>query len=903
MICPGCKREIPTDATACPSCATSLSDSHSPTRLLDKEAGSKGSLPDRGAKTPRSYPSFESIDDARFVPGEILADRYRIVGLLGKGGMGEVYRADDLKLGQPVALKFLPDHLLTDGAALARFHREVRVARQVSHRNVCRVYDIGEVDGRNFLSMEFIKGEELSSLLRRIGRLPQDKAIQIARQICAGLAAAHDIGFLHRDLKPANIMIDGDGNARVLDFGLGGLAGEFGEDEMRAGTPAYMSPEQIEGNEQTVQSDIYSLGLVLYELFTGKRAFGATSLHELIKLRRSDTTPTTPTSIVKDLDPMIEKIIDRCLQKDPQRRPGSALQVAAALPGGDPLAAALAAGETPSPEMVAAASTEGTLKPAIALALMAAFVVMMAAVLWLTKYTAIYRYASLDQPPEVLRTRARDMIKSLGYTESPADTADGFVLKQDYLNYIQATDQSPARWNRLRTEGVGAYRYWYRQSPRYFNTVESISVDQPALDVSGMVSVYLDTEGKLHWFLGVPPQREPPAGQAQTPDWSVPFRHAGLDLANFQSVPSQFVPLHAYDARAAWDGADPQHPELKTHVEAAAFHGKLVYFETIYSWDHPTRQELPSESGSERIFVILLISVYLIVMVGSVLVARRHLRQGAGDRRGAGRVALFYFVVRMAFWLFSEHHNGALGYEFSLFFLSLASAVLTSGFLWVLYIALEPYIRKRWPHRIISWSRLLAGSFRDPMIGRDLLVGAVFGAAMILITAGGFVGLRLLGLPPQLATNPGSELIGAHLFVHRFANQVTAGLFLPFFGFFILLLLVTFLRRELWALVGLWVLVTVLGMLVAQTDIRMVPLTAIASFLFVFVLYRYGLLALAFAMFLSHLWVFFPVTSEFTAWYATDFVISLVICVALAVYGFYTSLAGQSLFGGKLLED
>ncbi len=182
------------------------------------------------------------------------------------------------KLGQPVALKFLPDHLLSDGAALARFHREVRVARQVSHKNVCRVYDIGEVDGRHFLSMEFIKGEELSSLMRRIGRLPQDKAIQIARQICAGLAAAHDVGFLHRDLKPANIMIDGDGNARILDFGLGGLAEEFGEEEIRAGTPAYMSPEQIEGKEQTVQSDIYSLGLVLYELFTGKAAFEAPSL-------------------------------------------------------------------------------------------------------------------------------------------------------------------------------------------------------------------------------------------------------------------------------------------------------------------------------------------------------------------------------------------------------------------------------------------------------------------------------------------------------------------------------------------------------------------------------------------------------------------------------------------------
>lgn len=857
----------------------------------------------KSSRTSRSYSSFDSIDDARFIPGEILAERYRIVGLLGKGGMGEVYRADDLKLGQPVALKFLPDHLLADGAALARFHREVRVARQVSHRNVCRVYDIGEVDGRLFLSMEFIKGEELSSLLRRIGRLPQDKAVQIARQICAGLAAAHDIGFLHRDLKPANIMIDGDGNARILDFGLGGLAGEFGEEEMRAGTPAYMSPEQLEGKEQTVKSDIYSLGLVLYELFTGKRAFEAASLHELIKLRRTEATPTTPTSLVKGLDPLIERIIDLCLQRESALRPSSALQVAAALPGGDPLAAALAAGETPSPEMVAAAPTEGALKPAVALALIAAFLVMMGIVLWLTKYTAVYRQTSLDQPPEALRTRAREITKAFGYSTTPADAADGFVLKTDYLDYLKSIDRSPSRWNRLRTDGVGAYRYWYRQSPRYFDTFDEIQVDRPALDVSGMTSMYLDTDGRLHWFMGVPPQREPTNPSLRAADWSLPFRQAGLDIANFREVPSQFVPLHAYDSRAAWDGADPQHPDLKTHVEAAAFRGQLVYFETIYPWDHPLRQELPPESGSERIFSIMIISVYLIVLVASVLIARRHLRQGAGDRRGAGRVALFYFTVKMGVWLFTEHHNGSLLYEFKVFFFSLSSAVFMAGFLWVLYIAIEPHIRKRWPQRIISWSRLLAGSFRDPMIGRDILLGAVFGAALILLTTFGFICARLFGLPPQLALNPGSELIGSHLFVLKFADQITASLYLAFFAFFILLLLVIFVRRERLALLVLWVLITTLSMLVTQTDIRGTPVVAVYGLLVVFVLYRYGLLALVFAMFLGHLWVFFPMTSEFTAWYAADFVISLVICLALTLYGAYTSLAGQSLFGGKLLGD
>src|SRR5947208_11434642 len=528
--CPKCQKEINEDAPSCPSCGWSFDDA---TRQLNSR---ESPARDPGRKRSISAPSFDSIDDSRFVPGTMLAERYRIAGLVGRGGMGEVYRADDLKLSQPVALKFLPEHLLSDGAALARFHREVRVARQVSHKNVCRVYDIGEVDDRHFLSMEFIKGEELSSLLRRIGRLPQDKAIQIARQMCAGLAAAHDVGVIHRDLKPSNVMIDGDGNARILDFGLAGLTEEFSDDEIRAGTPAYMSPEQLDGRTFTVRSDIYSLGLVLYELFTGRKAFEAPTLGELVKLRRSDTTPTTPSEIVKDLDPLIEKVIDRCLKKDSEDRPSSALQVAAALPGGDPIAAALAAGETPSPEMVAAAPKEGALKPAIAGVLLVSFLGVMALCCWLTKYTAVYRMVSLDQSPEVLRAHAKEMIRQLGYTNQPADTADGFVLKEEYLHYIAAHDQSRTRWNKLREAGPGAYRYWYRQSPRYFETTDPIAVDRPALDVSGMTSVYLDTEGRLHWFVGVPPQREPSEPSVPTPDWSIPFHLAVLDIAKFQSV-------------------------------------------------------------------------------------------------------------------------------------------------------------------------------------------------------------------------------------------------------------------------------------------------------------------------------------------------------------------------------
>jgi serine/threonine-protein kinase len=205
-------------------------------------------------------PAFGVID-GRLPPGVVLAGRYRIVGLLGRGGMGEVYRADDLKLRQAVALKFLPPSVAGD-RRLARFYDEVRIAREVSHPNVCRVHDLGEADGHHFLSMEYVDGEDLASLLRRIGRLPADKGLEIARQLCAGLAAAHEKGVLHRDLKPANVMIDGRGRVRLTDFGIADLAERI-RSGTGAGTPAYMAPEQFAGREVSVRSDVYSLGLVL----------------------------------------------------------------------------------------------------------------------------------------------------------------------------------------------------------------------------------------------------------------------------------------------------------------------------------------------------------------------------------------------------------------------------------------------------------------------------------------------------------------------------------------------------------------------------------------------------------------------------------------------------------------
>src|SRR5258708_18290176 len=368
--CTSCSTDLPANSRFCNSCGASIHFADSG----DAETIAMSDVPvtpiSSGARTPLSGSGVRgaaaaAMEQQRFPPGTLLASRYRIISRLGKGGMGEVFRADDIMLGQPVALKFLPETAAGNLSLLTRFYDEVRIARQITHANVCRVYDIGEVEGQPYLSMEYIDGEDLGSLLRRIGRLPADKATEFARKMCAGLAAAHKQGVLHRDLKPANVMIDGRGELHIMDFGLAAVATQLEGAEARSGTPAYMAPEQLEGREVSTQSDVYALGLVFYEMFTGKPPHRADSAAEILKLRRSSTSLTNPSQLASDIDPAVERAILRCLDPDPKKRPASAMALAASLPGGDPLAAALAAGETPSPEVVAASGSTAGLPPQV----------------------------------------------------------------------------------------------------------------------------------------------------------------------------------------------------------------------------------------------------------------------------------------------------------------------------------------------------------------------------------------------------------------------------------------------------------------------------------------------------------------------------------------------------------
>ena len=239
--------------------------------------------------------------------------------------MGEVYRADDLRLGQTVALKFLPANLAADRERLELFHAEVRTARQVTHPNVTRVYDLVDAGGHLSLSMEYVDGEDLATLLRRSGAFDERAGVELLRQLCSGLAAIHDAGVLHRDLKPANIMIDRGGRAHLMDFGL---ASSSRAGDLKGGTPAYMAPEQLLERRSSVASDLYALGLVLFEIFTGERAVPASVFEQGAAQDAARQTAADHPGL-RRVESSIAAAIRACLHRDPARRPASARDVGA----------------------------------------------------------------------------------------------------------------------------------------------------------------------------------------------------------------------------------------------------------------------------------------------------------------------------------------------------------------------------------------------------------------------------------------------------------------------------------------------------------------------------------------------------------------------------------------------
>ncbi len=894
--CPSCSREVPPDSRVCPYCAAPVSTA--PFAVT------------ASVEVPFGSSSSDSIDNARFTPGTMLASRYRIVGLAGRGGMGEVYRADDLKLRQPVALKFLPETLSRDEKKLERFIHEVRVARQVSHPNVCRVYDIAEADGQHFISMEYVDGEDLSAVLRRMGRPSKEKALQITRQLCAGLAAAHDKGVLHRDLKPHNVMIDGQGRVRITDFGLAGFAGDFVGKEVYAGTPAYMAPEQLAGRGVSVKSDIYSLGLVLGELFTGKRIFEGSSREQIQNSRSA--APTSLSTLSDDLDPAIERVILRCLQPDPTVRPSSALAVAASLPGADPLAAALEAGETPSPEMVAAAGDVGGMRPAIAVACLIAIIGGVLILVPLNRTSSLIRLIALPKPPEALADRAAEILKKLGHSAPISDSADSFYVDEWCLRHIEETDKSANRWDQLEHLRPSPVRFLYRASPRPLipaPTTDRVDDSDPPMTVSGMALIALDPKGRLLHLELVPPERETKTEEDRAPhptDWSILFTEAQIDPESFSPVEPLETPNNYCDERKAWEGRFPDQPDIPIRIEAGAYRGTPISMKIIAPWTKAWRMEEWPRTYGQKVGDVLVLCIFFSLVFGGALLARRNLKLRRSDRVGADRLAMACFGLLVVSWVLVIDHVADFWGEFNRLRVLVGGVLVAVAVMWLWYIALEPYVRRRWPHALISWSRLLAGRFRDPLVGRDVLIGGVFALVPPFLDLADIWGHVLLGQPPAGPRFPRWDgLLGLRFQIGQILD--TRFVFFALLVFFLLLGLRLILRKGWLAIVAVFLLQSVVSYVGRSGDdstalvILHLVIVSLMWCVFVFVPLRFGLLALVSCFFFGNL-LRDPSLFGLSGWPSQTSWTAIIFTTAVALYAFQTALAGRALLHDDLLE-
>jgi len=837
-------------------------------------------------------PAEGSGDDGDLSAGRLIGDRFRIVGRLGSGGMGVVYRADDLVLGTSVALKFLPPELVTDPVRLERLRSEVRLARRVSHPNVCCVYDIGDADGRPFLSMEHIDGEDLASLLRRIGRLPQDKAVELTREICAGVAAAHELGVIHRDLKPANVMIDGRGRARVADFGLASAKGEIGHEDIMAGTPAYMAPEQFRGAVATRQTDIYALGLLLYELFTGKRAHDAASVAAAAR-GDSSHTPTNPSDLVDGLDPQVERVIMACLADDAEDRPPSALAVLAALPGGDPLTAVLKAGETPSPELVAASGRAGTIPKTRALQLGAAAIAGLVFILWFFGQFSLGDAVGGILPPEVLSHRAQNLLAEFGHEIEVADSAWGHDLDWALAPRF-ASVSTDERRELYRSDADPPLRFWYRSSPEPMIpwqgsipgnfTGNIITPIDPPLTVPGMAFVRLGPRGNLLELRVVPDRSSPPSSVGVEETMLAAISHAaGLEPAMIEKLPLTGTPPESGPETSAWQVTDHRDEVAERTIVVTTAAGRPTQIHVSSPGRVGVAQQPTRADDHLAVF-------FFIFFVGGALLAVHNVRRGQFDRRGASRLAVAALVLCFTADFIGSHHSLSPGGEVHAFFTSAAYGSVRGLMTWILYVAIEPFIRRLRPKSLVSWSRLLAGRITDPAVGRDVLIGLAVVTAQNVAVGLWFAGRGLQGsvLPYWVFTTGESPLItSASLAMIIRMSVVSLGTAL---GFLLVYVIIRQLCGRFVRVAPVLLCAILVGYMSTAfiSDLETVDIVAfglVSAIGGAYLVVRHGLLALAVSAYIGNALMFNVLTVNPTDWYFPPTAIFSVVFIGLTVFG------------------
>ncbi|MFO0896940.1 MAG: serine/threonine-protein kinase [Pirellulales bacterium] len=822
-------------------------------------------------------PDAVAVSEEQRIPvGEVVAGRYRVLGLLGRGGVGEVYRAHDLRLGQDVALKFLRADRLSRPTRWADFAAEVRLARRVSHPNVNRVHDLGEWNGERFISMELVEGEDLGSLLRREGPMTADAAIDLGRQLAAGLGAAHDRGVLHRDLKPANVMIDAAGQVRLTDFGIA-LEGHSDEPAVLVGTPQYMAPELFSGATPTVQSDLFALGMVLADCLGG----------------RASPAPTEPAAakaqggprarLPADTPEALADVIECCLAFDPTRRPKSAYEVLAALPGRDPVQAALDEGRLPSPQAVAATTLKRPLSTLDTWRLAGLVAVLLLIVVLLSDRTHLAPRTRQTTPPEEMAEKAHSTLAQLGYETDRANYEHGYSSEPDHPDRTAGpTLEAPAlQWPEDRQENL---LYWYHADADADTPPAWGELPRELSDGDEAPVVQLDAAGHLRAF-HAPVDAVGAAKPA--PPWADVFRLADLDYQGARPSTPQGQPPAGLEHWQLWRIDRPNAPPQ--YVHAALVDGRLALFAVRPTANLAELQLAVERGGSPTREFLFRVTIQVSLLAVSLVLAVRNLRSGAADLRGAGALAALVAALCALEWVFYVRHSHEFIEEVAASYWWLAHSSLLIVFAGAGYLGLEPLVRARWPQTLVGLERLERGNWRDGVVAREVLLGVVVGvAAQLLLQAlclwppspggGPAIGLagdgrNWLGLWPALGT-----------IVHLAINALWVGL-----GSLLLLCVLRILTRRDW-LAGIAFCLLFAGLQVVRHDWpfdrggAVGLLQAVGLWLLIS---RGGALAAVVGPIVFGMLAVAPLTTHLGAWYAGAALLSLgcvVGLVALAIW-------------------
>jgi hypothetical protein len=504
------------------------------------------------------------------------------------------------------------------------------------------------------------------------------------------------------------------------------------------------------------------------------------------------------------------------------------------------------------------------------------------------------------KPPAVLVDRAQAVVAAAGYGGMAMSSASGFDANGDYLRYLRKEDMGAARKT---AHGMrpGGYRFYYRTSPLTLlpaNPAGDVSFKDPPDDTSGMTRVELDPQGRLLGFAAVPPQLEPqkPAG---TPDWSELFKAAEIDPATLTPAAPTWNPPTYADVRVAWTGHWPERHATPLRIEAASYRGRPVAFEVIGPWTRPHRDREPGQRERQR-FIGAFIAVAIVgLLLSAVLVARMNLRAGRGDFAAALRIAWVIGAADMVGWLLTSTHVSDAGEELKRLFAALGTTLVSAGFVWLLYIALEPWVRRFWPDSLKGWSRFVSGRLSDPRVGRDVMVGLAFGLGLHLLVRLSAPLHDMMGVPgpPPLIGN--IELLAGPVFaLGSLAGLLSTATFNAFVIVFLIVGLKVGLKRMSLVVIGtilFYVALTVPATLSEGGRPWIgVTLGVLSIVALVTVPVRFGLLATIAAFLASYIASGVPWSLSFGEWHAQPTELAVFMLSLLAAWGGWTASGGRT---------